>query len=156
MYVRRTGEGRERSRGLLFLVYSTNINKNLLLVMLGDPDCVESQIIHVVYQIVRFDFDCNLVLRYCTLWVMRKLIIATNSTGFIRKSSLLSCLEVPHTKFSTKFSMWRHTSRAPIYIVYYIIDWEKITYNKKFSFRWIMTFWYFFSTRMRPCVYTKL
>jgi hypothetical protein len=30
--------------------------------MLGDPDCVESQIIHVVYQIVRFDFDCNLVL----------------------------------------------------------------------------------------------
>ena len=40
--------------------------------------------------------------------------------------------------------------------VYCIIVWEKITYNKTFSFRWIMPFWYFFSTRMRPCVYTQL
>jgi hypothetical protein len=43
-------------------VYSTNINKNLLLVLLGDPDCVQSQITRVVCQIVRFDFDRNLVL----------------------------------------------------------------------------------------------
>jgi hypothetical protein len=56
---RGTGEGKDRSRGLHLLVYSTNIlaNKNLLLVLLGDPDCVESQIIRVVCQIVRFDFD---------------------------------------------------------------------------------------------------
>ena len=42
--------------------------------------------------------------------------------------------------------------------VYCIIVWETITYNKTFSFRWIdlMPFWYFFSTRMRPCVYTQL
>ena len=56
---RGTGEGKDRSRVLHLLVYSTNIlvNKNLLLVLLGDPDCVESQIIRVVCQIVRFDFD---------------------------------------------------------------------------------------------------
>ena len=40
--------------------------------------------------------------------------------------------------------------------VYCIIVWEKLTYNKTFSFWWIMPFWYFFSTRMRPCVYTQL
>ena len=33
-----------------------SVNKNLLLVLSGDPDCVESQIIRVVCQIVRFDF----------------------------------------------------------------------------------------------------
>jgi hypothetical protein len=43
-------------------VYNTTINKNLLLVLLGDPDCVGSKIIRVVCQIVRFDFDCNLAL----------------------------------------------------------------------------------------------
>ena len=46
--------------------FSTNHNRNLLL--LDDPGRVRSQIISVVCQIQRFDFDCNLV-------VMRKLII---------------------------------------------------------------------------------
>jgi hypothetical protein len=73
-------------------VYSTNINKNLLLVLLGIPDCVGSQITRVVCQLVRFDFDCTVV--------TQKLIIATESTGFIRKSSLLLRCEIPHTKFS--------------------------------------------------------
>ena len=45
---------------------STNHNRNLAL--LDDPGRVRSQIISVVCQIQRFDFDCNLV-------VTRKLII---------------------------------------------------------------------------------
>ena len=49
-------------------VFSTNHNGNLLL--LDDPGRVRSQIISVVCQIQRFDFDCNLV-------VTRKLIIRT-------------------------------------------------------------------------------
>jgi hypothetical protein len=107
MYKMRTGEGRDtdRSRGLHLLVYNTNIKKNLLLVLLGDPDCVGSQIIRVVCQIVRFDFDCNMVLRYCSDAKTNTAVTATDSTGFIRKSSLILCLEIPHTKFSTKFSM---------------------------------------------------
>jgi hypothetical protein len=47
-------------------MFSINCYKNLLL--LDDPGHVRSQIINVVYQIQRFDFDCNLV-------VTRKVII---------------------------------------------------------------------------------
>jgi hypothetical protein len=47
-------------------IFSTNHYRNL--VMLDDPGRVRSQIISVVCQIQRFDFDCNLV-------VARKLII---------------------------------------------------------------------------------
>jgi hypothetical protein len=39
------------------VVLTGTVNKNLLLVLLGDPDCVGSHIIRVVCQIVRFDFD---------------------------------------------------------------------------------------------------
>jgi hypothetical protein len=49
-------------------VYSTNQNRNLLL--LDDPGRVWSQITNVVFQIQRFDFECNLV-------VTRKVIIRT-------------------------------------------------------------------------------
>ena len=47
-------------------IFSTNQYRNL--VLLDDPGRVRSQIINVVCQIQRFDFDCNLV-------VTRKLII---------------------------------------------------------------------------------
>ena len=41
-------------------IFNTNYNRNLLL--LDYPGRVRSQITSVVYQIQRFDFDCNLVL----------------------------------------------------------------------------------------------
>ena len=47
-------------------IFSTNYDKNLLL--LEDPGRVRSQITNVVFQIQRFDFECNLV-------VNRKVII---------------------------------------------------------------------------------
>ena len=50
-------------------ILSTNHNRNLML--LDDPGRVRSQIISVVCQIQRFDFDCNLV-------VTRKVIIWTH------------------------------------------------------------------------------
>jgi hypothetical protein len=39
----------------------SNTNQDGNLVLLGDPSRVRSQIISVVCQIQRFDFDCNLV-----------------------------------------------------------------------------------------------
>ena len=40
-------------------IFSTNQYRNLIL--LDDPGRIRSQIVSVVYQIQRFDFDCNLV-----------------------------------------------------------------------------------------------
>ena len=43
-------------------IFSTNHNENLLLLDDPGPGRVRSQITNVIYQIQRFDFDCNLVL----------------------------------------------------------------------------------------------
>jgi hypothetical protein len=40
------------------------INQNENLLLLDDPGRVRSQIVRIVRQIQRFDFDCNLVPRY--------------------------------------------------------------------------------------------
>ena len=54
---------------LLCKIFGTNHNRNL--VLLDDPGRVRSQITSVVFQIQRFDFDCNVV-------VTRKVIIRTS------------------------------------------------------------------------------
>jgi hypothetical protein len=81
---------------------------------LDDPDRVRSQIVSIVRQIQRFDFDCNLV-------VTRKVLIWTWSA--LRTKPLYCPLVVwKHTSTSSTYTYtWPYLNSSPLFFFFFII-----------------------------------